>query len=137
MHLQSEGRFILLIVTFSEFRVYFCPYCNMTLRFHSLGLAGVLFSSQYLPLLLRKSSFTCLYMRLCSCCNKQHLAFDTQVGLFIIQILDCVIASMNTPSWWISLVASGMRPFSFVFVKPLVAQHCSHWHFFALMELLR
>ncbi len=46
-------------------------------------------------------------------------------------------ASMKASFWWLSLVTSGMWPFSFVFVEPLVAQHLSHWGILALMELPR
>ncbi len=46
-------------------------------------------------------------------------------------------AFMKTASWWLSLVASGMWPFSFLFAEPLGAQHYSHWGILALMELPR
>jgi hypothetical protein len=34
---------------------------------------------------------------------------------------------MKTAFWWLSLVAYGKWPFSFVFVEPLVAQHHHIW----------
>jgi hypothetical protein len=48
--LQSEGKIILILVTFIEFRVYFHPYYDMTLGHNSLGLVVVLFSYIYLVL---------------------------------------------------------------------------------------
>jgi hypothetical protein len=44
---------------------------------------------------------------------------------------------MNTAFWWLSLVASGIWPLSFVFVEPLAAQHFSNWLFLAVLELPR
>ncbi len=46
-------------------------------------------------------------------------------------------ASKKTASWWLSLVASGMWLFSFLFVEPSVAQHYSHWGILALLDLPR
>ena len=60
--LQSKGKIILIYSYFVEFRVYFNPYCDMTLGFKSLGLVLVL--SLYLPLFLRKFSFMCIYLAL-------------------------------------------------------------------------
>jgi hypothetical protein len=64
--LQSEGKIFLALVTFLEFRVSFHPYYYMTLGHNSLGLVVVLFSSLYLSLFLRKSSFTHVY----TCCQR-------------------------------------------------------------------
>ena len=59
-----------------------------------------------------------------------------QVGQYQVDTwLRC--AFMKAAFWWLSLVASGMWPFSFVFAERLVAQHCSHWWILALMELPR
>ncbi len=40
--LQTEGKIILIYCNFVEFRVYYCPYYDMTLGFKSLGLVMVL-----------------------------------------------------------------------------------------------
>jgi hypothetical protein len=40
--LQSEGK-IILIYSYFEIRVYFCPYYDMTLGYKSLGLVMALF----------------------------------------------------------------------------------------------
>ncbi len=127
--LQSEGRIILIIITFIEFRVYLHFYYNMTLGHNSLGWVMVLFYSTYpcfkkvfiylrmLALMLVAfgiwhvgCSMYHIYIQLCFCFHEY-----------------CLLVIIISPIWDVTIILC--------FHGAMLAHHYPHWHFLPLMEL--